>query len=88
MAAAPQPRRVPGAQATRTSQPVRRPPMGETMLHEPVGDAFGLNEPETNATKRKGGGAISVVLQFVVGLMIIVGVAALVVWLWMKYYQS
>lgn len=67
----------------RASQPVRRP-AGAAAMQEPEADAFGLREP---AQPGKRGGVMGVVVQFLIGLLIIVGVAALVVWLWMKYYQ-
>jgi hypothetical protein len=43
-------------------------------------------DPQRAAAPKRGGG-IGVVIQFVVGLLVIAGVAAAVVWLWVKYYQ-
>jgi hypothetical protein len=39
------------------------------------------------SSKRRGGGAWRVVLQFVIGLLVIAGVAAAIVALYIRYYQ-
>ena len=44
-------------------------------------------QPAPVRTKR-GGGGWKVVLQFVIGLLVIAGVAAAIVWLYIKYYQQ
>jgi cytoskeletal protein RodZ len=43
--------------------------------------------PKQPKPSREGGGAWKVVLQFVVGLLVIAGVAAAIVALYIKYYQ-
>jgi hypothetical protein len=68
-----------GSLALRPSQPVRRP-MAADPKSRPVSEA-----PFVAPARRKGGAAV--LLQFVVGLVVIVAVAATVVWLWVKYYQ-
>ena len=47
-------------------------------------------EPESQAkpASAKRGGGWKVVLQFVIGLLVIVGVAAAIVMLYIKYYQQ
>jgi hypothetical protein len=52
--------------------------MAEAPVHRPA------KQPRQ---PRSGGGGIRVVLQFVVGLLVIVGVAAAIVALYIRYYQ-
>jgi hypothetical protein len=46
------------------------------------------SKPQSNNAPAKSGGGWKVVLQFVVGLLVIVGVAAAIVFLYIKYYQQ
>jgi hypothetical protein len=41
-----------------------------------------------SAPAKRGGGGWKIGLQFAVGLLVIVGVAAAIVWLYIKYYQQ
>jgi len=45
-------------------------------------------EPQAKPASAKRGGGWKVALQFVIGLLVIVGVAAAIVLLYIKYYQQ
>jgi hypothetical protein len=44
-------------------------------------------KPKRQKRQRRGGGGWRVVLQFVIGLLVIAGVAAAIVALYIRYYQ-
>lgn len=82
-----------GVSATRPSQPVRRP-MQQTQATRASLPAQPVRDPARSQpvaapleTVPRSRGGFGVVIQFVIGLLVIVGVAAAVVWLWVKYYQ-
>ncbi|HEX3082424.1 MAG TPA: hypothetical protein VHQ86_04165, partial [Candidatus Saccharimonadia bacterium] len=85
-----QPRPVPQPMA-RPAMPVQRPqqyarpaaPEAPAPRMQPMQEA-----PMPKAKRRKRGGGWMVALQFVVGLLVIAGVAAAIVWLYIKYYQQ
>ena len=82
-----QPMPRPAQPGMRPSQPVRRP-----MAQQPVGpdrqaQAAEYQQSGPAPAQRGKGGNLGIVIQFVVGLVVIIGVAAAVVWLWVKYYQ-
>jgi len=56
----------------------------------PAASRAAESEPKQQVRKApaKSGGGWKIVLQFVVGLLVIVGVAASIVFLYIKYYQQ
>ena len=77
------------AQPMRAAQPSRPVGMPAQPMRpagsRPVGPEM---NSRGNAAPAKSGGGWKVVLQFVVGLLVIVGVAAAIVFLYIKYYQQ
>jgi hypothetical protein len=80
------------AQPSVQPQPVRRP-VPQSQPVRQVGPASqadrrgGAQPPLEPAGRSSRGGGLGVLIQFIVGLLVIVGVAAAVVVLWLKYYQ-
>jgi hypothetical protein len=46
------------------------------------------DQPAPAPKRAKRGGGWKIVVQFIVGLAVIAGVAAAIVWLYIKYYQQ
>jgi hypothetical protein len=79
----PQPR---PAVRTVAAPPRPQPQSQPQPVQRPV-PAQGSQQPPQPKPVRKRGGAWRVVLQFIVGLLVIVGVAAAIVLLYVRYYQ-
>jgi hypothetical protein len=71
------------AQPQAQPQSVRRP----VPQSQPVRQVGPAPAPQGQPERPARGGGLAVVIQFIVGLLVIVGVAAAVVVLWLKYYQ-
>ncbi|HEY6737146.1 MAG TPA: hypothetical protein VI322_05520 [Candidatus Saccharimonadia bacterium] len=100
--AVPPPRPLASNPQMRPSQPVRRPmqPAGGRQLgHQASVQLAAPAQSQRPAQSQKPAqgqqsvqgqkmnSGVWIVLQFVIGLAVIAGVAAAVVWLWVKYYQ-
>jgi hypothetical protein len=88
---APQPTRLEQPQAApRGRDPYARDPYARDPYAEPAPEPRrGQKQPKPRKQRkqRTGGGAWRVVLQFVIGLLVIAGVAAAIVALYIRYYQ-
>jgi len=76
-AAPPAPTRLQQPQPARQQRPVDARPA-----------AYQQAQAQTQAAPAKKGGGWKVALQFVIGLLVIAGVAAAIVYLYIKYYQQ
>jgi hypothetical protein len=74
------------APAQRQQQQQRQQQVARPMRSAPVAQSQDFVRDEPVRTKK--GGGWKVVLQFVIGLAVIAGVAAAIVWLYIKYYQQ